>query len=186
MSILDDYKAKGNAFKSVTLPIRGNIDNITEIDAVMKEHGFSSRGVALDYILFAYQKLSAVDVSRLENEIDELANENSELKAKIIELQNAQPQTPAPANSANCTPEGFKEFYEETVAAFKLLFADDTYPGHHIPDQIALMMDYCKRDPSNEFPFQPVAETIYNKHKIATDGGEQTTGAAAEQPSGNQ
>lgn len=52
-----------------------------------------------------------------------------------------------------------------TGEAFKLIFEDENYKGMDTLDYLQLVVDFCKRDPTEEFPLQEAAEIVYNKSK---------------------
>lgn len=54
----------------------------------------------------------------------------------------------------------------ETEQAFvKEFFEDPEFKGMSFPDFCELLLDYARRDPSKEFPFEPVARVIYERNK---------------------
>lgn len=62
----------------------------------------------------------------------------------------------------------------ELSAAFKSLFNDADCPEVTTEQTIEMMLDYCQRDPSQEFPFKPVARKIYNELKKPSENGQST------------
>ena len=62
-----------------------------------------------------------------------------------------------------------QEFSGDVENAFKVLFDDKDFSGLTRRDLFNMMLDYCKRDPSNEFPFEPVATEIYKRIKSNDD-----------------
>jgi len=56
-----------------------------------------------------------------------------------------------------------------TGEAFKLIFEDDNYKGMDTLDYLKLVVDFCKRDPTEEFPLQEAAELVYKNTKDNND-----------------
>lgn len=97
------------------------------------------------------ENVNANDVSALEQKIKDLQNELSvanQGQSVMMELVTL-----------------LEPFRKETEEAFKTLFTDERFVGLSYIDLIELLLDYAKRDPSSEFPFEPVARPIYNNIK---------------------
>lgn len=58
-----------------------------------------------------------------------------------------------------------QNFLMQTSVAFRELFADPDFTTITTNDLVELMLDYCERDPSSEFPFPAVAQKIYEARK---------------------
>lgn len=89
----------------------------------------------------------------------------SEIENLKTALENAKKEHETIANAVIEYQELIAEFHTATEKAFMLLFGESEPIKITFKDMLRLMLDYCERDPSEEFPFEPVAREIYERIK---------------------
>jgi chromosome segregation ATPase len=126
----------------------------------------------------ANYELVNAQFKELQQAFEKAITENNQLKSELVTFR---------ANVPIEFVERYKKFEDVTSEAMRFLFQDPLTRNLNFAEQLELMLDYCERDPSNEFPFQPVAEKIYQKIKSENDAAEQpgTTGAGENDSTGN-
>lgn len=110
------------------------------------------------------------EVISLKSELGKVYNDlavlKKELETKNIWIENASKET----NHKYEVSKDLEDFKNETSQAMKMLFNNNDLRPLNNSEMIELMLDYCKRDPSSEFPFEPVATKIYNNILLENNG----------------
>lgn len=77
-------------------------------------------------------------------------------------------------------------FLLKTNHAFKSIFQDDNFKGMDEIQLLRLLVDFCERDPTNEFPLQEAAEKIYQEVKNTQSEINNTSDTESQPENGNR
>jgi hypothetical protein len=186
MESIEEYKNRRKEWESSQFSFRGNIANKETIKAFKEANKFANEGEALDYIVQTFEqsnKLTEMLSLQLaeKNAAFEILQRDSRNEIISLNVKLAKHPTLEPdqrdeqikklqeelkqANDFKFVPgENFiklKEITEKILPAlFSIEVAQIPTTGNEF---LNLLVEYCERDPSNEFPFQAEAEKIINR-----------------------
>lgn len=109
--------------------------------------------------------------------------EKAALQKEFSKLINVS-ENPYLKEVSNSTAIRLKMLWDATENTFPVLFPVDLEDKERLEltfeEMLLLLIDYAERDPSNEFPFEPLAQKIVNRYKMEKEhGGEHESGAGA-------
>ena len=179
MLTIDEYKKQNKDWNPALFNIRGNKSANKALIAQFAKENNINEGQALDYMLhvFAHTYMNTENTNHVSNDKNALtsnvSNENThestnttDYKALYLDLKEKQAQLmDAENNTFSKAYLALKKTVEEWLPRFfnpALVSLNDQIQISH-PDMIALLVDYAERDPSNEFPFEPVAKEIFER-----------------------
>ncbi|MCW5907323.1 MAG: hypothetical protein KIS94_05655 [Chitinophagales bacterium] len=178
MSAVDDYKNTPRTWKPEPFNFRGNKANKAFVEEIKRAYKFESEGIALDYIMHTFRHTSSLtqsltsEVSELKAQIQNLANKlkTSEQNLQLAnnEIARLQDLLDESANKPEFVfPDTYSQLKEATEKTLPMLFQrpESTIPVTDL-EFLALLVEYCERDPSKEFPFKPAAEKIIERYKV--------------------
>lgn len=128
-------------------------------------------------LLIADIKIYKADLELAQTRINELepalARANGALAKQFAEADKQQPDM---ADAS--LKDRWDALKEATEKALPIIFnLGDEYPTIPVKDGelLELLIDYCERDPSSEFPFAPIAKAIVERHTGLTINLEEET-----------
>lgn len=175
----DDYKNQPRNWKPTPFNFRGNPENKQLVKDFMKANNFANEGEALDYILQAFT-LTFGKANPLTAQVSEKEAEIQNLKAKLVAAEKDSESTHnmlaneikdlqleikrISANPSVEFPDAYITLKSATEKQLPVLFqrTEEVIPLSN-ENFIELLVDYCERDPSKEFPFEPVARKIVER-----------------------
>lgn len=161
---------------------KGNQEDKNFIKQFTKDNSLANEGEALHYIVETFKQTNAITLE-LSNKNAEQDNVIQNLQEKLTNLQtekdallNAYQKIVEEKEQANedAWPhfanqnrliDKLQGFKKQTSDAMRMLFNDSSLRELNAAELIELMLDYCERDPSEEFPFEPVAKEIVERQK---------------------
>lgn len=181
---LDNYRKERKEWRVASFGFKGNQEDKNFIKLFTKDNNLANEGEALHYIVETFKQTNAItlelstknaaqanEIQNLQEKLTNLQTEKDRLLSGYQNMVEQKKQAEEDAwphfASQNGVIDKLREFKKQTSEAMRMLFLDNSLRELNEAELIELMLDYCQRDPSEQFPFEPVAKEIVERQKTA-------------------